>query len=580
MLQAALKRVSKRKKEEAISYISNQSYSVLHLSQSILAQTLVRQPIHQQVNYSQQLSMSQQGGHTANAEDDSTEAVIQTETGAKNKRPAKTPKSDPVAEAAAEQKNVRSRITTTSKTIYAYMVQRKSRGSIKAFLTELLQLKQRAMELNDFLGKVKAIDPKKVEKQQSDHLTYIGIIADVEEKVEEHLASRADEATTVAGSVKSLKKTTTISHPQKLLPKVPLQTEIQSVTKNPLTRKPSSFGTAHSLFPFERQEEANEEEDDEDDDAMGEEEEEAADMVLGDDDEIAATLRDLRLIQQQFETAEEEVVQPRQDPRTKKRINDWMANQPATDDPAPDDWIDTYVNGSSPPVIHKRNKDDSSLRARLEVFTGQSLDWFMWISKFHSLVHLTNKTPDEKLAILHSHLAGSARKRINALAGGELAYKQALLRLKQAYGNRDVMVCAIETALNELKVPVNNPNCLQEYADSARSLLFDLSRVGGPGSNKIIDSIANKLVLEDRLAWNTEKRTLLLLGSHPLNVFGEWLCDRALAYQTPDSIAAAQRAEAQGSSNQNAAARNQTQQRHQNQQSRPSGNRHVRVHHG
>lgn len=60
-------------------------------------------------------------------------------------------------------------------------------------------------------------------------------------------------------------------------------------------------------------------------------------MVLGDDDEIAASLRDLRLIQQQFENAEEEVVQPRQGPRTKKRINDWMANQPATDDPAPDD---------------------------------------------------------------------------------------------------------------------------------------------------------------------------------------------------------------------------------------------------
>ena len=36
------------------------------------------------------------------------------------------------------------------------------------------------------------------------------------------------------------------------------------------------------------------------------------------------------------------------------------------EDPAPDDWIDTYVNGSSHLSRPQPNKDDSSLRARLD----------------------------------------------------------------------------------------------------------------------------------------------------------------------------------------------------------------------
>ena len=103
------------------------------------------------------------------------------------------------------------------------MAEHKSRTSIKAFLAELHRLKQQAIELNDFMVKVKAIDTKKMEKQQSDHLKYVDLIADLEEKVENHLASRADEATTVAPSVTSkkkapslpVKKKAAISQPQK-----------------------------------------------------------------------------------------------------------------------------------------------------------------------------------------------------------------------------------------------------------------------------------------------------------------------------------------------------------------------------
>ena len=45
----------------------------------------------------------------------------------------------------------------------------------------------------------------------------------------------------------------------------------------------------------------------------------------------------------------------------------------------------------------------------------------------------------------------------------------------------------------------------------------------------IIDSICNRLELEDHLAWNMERR-LMTEKYINLNMFGEWLTNRAEAY--------------------------------------------------
>lgn len=76
--------------------------------------------------------------------------------------------------------------------------------------------------------------------------------------------------------------------------------------------------------------------------------------------------------------------------------------------------------------------------------------------------------------------------------------------------------------------------------------------------------------MEDRRAWNTERRTLIKPGVHPLNIFGEWLCERAEAYQTDENIAAAQRAAAK--------THQQNRQQQHNAAPRPAGSRNARTH--
>lgn len=70
----------------------------------------------------------------------------------------------------------------------------------------------------------------------------------------------------------------------------------------------------------------------------------------------------------------------------------------------------------------------------LEVFSGKALDWFWWIDLFHALVHQTNKQPAEKLAMLKRSLRGDCASSIRGLGGGEDAYREALLCLKQNFG--------------------------------------------------------------------------------------------------------------------------------------------------
>ena len=158
-------------------------------------------------------------------------------------------------------------------------------------------------------------------------------------------------------------------------------------------------------------------------------------------------------------------------------------------------------------------------------------------------MHSTRQSLAEKLAILQGYLSHEARDRLSGLGGSEAAYKQALKRLKDHYGRRGVIRLAMRTALGELKPSQNYPCSFQKYADQEKFYLFDLSQVGETNNADNIDGIINCLKLEDRLAWNMERR-LMDEKDFNLNTFGEWLTDRAATYQTDESIATSQRAAA------------------------------------
>ena len=68
----------------------------------------------------------------------------------------------------------------------------------------------------------------------------------------------------------------------------------------------------------------------------------------------------------------------------------------------PDAWIDGYV--ADVPQYNERGNYRGSFQTTLEPYDGSAMKWFGWISIFKALVHDTNKTAAEKLAILQQHL--------------------------------------------------------------------------------------------------------------------------------------------------------------------------------
>ncbi|XP_045028164.1 uncharacterized protein LOC123471199 [Daphnia magna] len=204
---------------------------------------------------------------------------------------------------------------------------------------------------------------------------------------------------------------------------------------------------------------------------------------------------------------------------------------------APDDWIDMYRAGRLRPLPRVEAGPHSSIRAELPDYSGKALDWFAWIDLFRALVHDTSKAAGEKFAILRRHLQGDCLDVVYGL-GGEAAYIQALVRLKDSFGRRDVMRAAHIQALEKLEFQKNDPASFKRYAEKVRTHLFDLTRIGEFAAADIIERICLKLQLADRLAWNTDRGSGLERRS--LDQFGSWLCNRAAAYQNAYSIAADQ----------------------------------------
>lgn len=225
--------------------------------------------------------------------------------------------------------------------------------------------------------------------------------------------------------------------------------------------------------------------------------------------------------------------------RTSHRSNDLsQLFSPTMATSAPDDWIERYVRGVELPLSQRRSADQSSIKMKMETFSGNAVDWFRWIGLFHALVHRTHKDPVEKLAILQNHLTGDCAYLVHGLHSDENDYKEALLRLRRDVGRRDVMRSAILQALDKLQLVKNDPAGFKRYADRIRTHLFDLSKIGECGHGDIIDRITHRLHLTDRLAWNEGR--IGELESRTMNQFGVWLCNRAAAYQNPHAIALAQ----------------------------------------
>ena len=172
-----------------------------------------------------------------------------------------------------------------------------------------------------------------------------------------------------------------------------------------------------------------------------------------------------------------------------------------------------------------------SARVELETYDGKALTWFEWIDMFRCLVHESGRPAGEKLALLKRSLMGPCQDIVYGLGGGEEAYKEALIRLKETCGRRDVMRTVHIKTINSLE-PGRNPSSFKGYAEKIRTHLFDLTRSGVGRNLDIVEKVCAKLNLQDRLAWTEQKS-----DGASLNEFGRWLCKRATAYQNVHDIA-------------------------------------------
>ena len=132
---------------------------------------------------------------------------------------------------------------------------------------------------------------------------------------------------------------------------------------------------------------------------------------------------------------------------------------------SPDIWIERYVEGQEDPDEWAGGHgSNSSIKTELSPYYGDALKWFEWIGIFKALVHNTGKSPEEKLAILKRSLKGECLDIVYGLGGGEEAYKEALIRLKESCGRRDVMRASHIQAISQLDPGRNNANAFKRYA--------------------------------------------------------------------------------------------------------------------
>ncbi|KZS07326.1 Uncharacterized protein APZ42_028974 [Daphnia magna] len=178
--------------------------------------------------------------------------------------------------------------------------------------------------------------------------------------------------------------------------------------------------------------------------------------------------------------------------RKANEVQEWCQKQQVwrqndlTDEFPPDGWIDLYREGGLQLPQWINHGSRSTNKAELVDFHGQALEWFTWIDMFRDLVHDTTRAVAVKLAILKRYLRGECAGIVHGLGGGETAYLEALTRLKETYGKRDVMRAALILALDKLEMGKQDPNSFRHFADKTRTYLFDLNRIGETATVDII----------------------------------------------------------------------------------------------
>jgi hypothetical protein len=92
---------------------------------------------------------------------------------------------------------------------------------------------------------------------------------------------------------------------------------------------------------------------------------------------------------------------------------------------------------------------------------------------------------------------GDSLDAIHGLGGGEAAYMEALVRLKQSCGRRDVMRSSHIQAINQLDFK-QDPTSFKRYAERIRTHFFDLTRSGETSAADLIEKVCLRLSLYDR----------------------------------------------------------------------------------
>ncbi|XP_057378039.1 uncharacterized protein LOC130700052 [Daphnia carinata] len=396
--------------------------------------------------------------------------------------------------------------------MYTTIQARGSRGALKGLCKHVETLLNEARELNDRI--LENEEQLEVDHQQALHLRYIQQVGTVADDLEQYLQARVNDEPSVIASLH-----------------MPLQSSNQREDDHSSHRS-SVARSHHNQQPMSLREAEN--------------------GRRSSFDRREAELREVEIRLQSLNVNAETGI-PFGDPNN-GNVQRWCADRqrwPTNElvedhDQAPDVWIDLYSAGQLPPHNWMGRGAHASVKAELEPYSGKALEWFCWIDLFRALVHDTAKSPGEKLALLKRSLRGDCVDIVHGLGGGEAAYIEALVRLKQNCGRRDVMRAAHFQAIERLELR-NDPSSFKRFSEKIRTHLFDLNRIGETSSADLIERICLKLQLQDRLAWNADRRETI--DERSLNNFGNWLCLRPSAYQNAYSLAADQLQPAAGSIN-------------------------------
>ncbi|XP_070547949.1 uncharacterized protein [Ptychodera flava] len=107
-------------------------------------------------------------------------------------------------------------------------------------------------------------------------------------------------------------------------------------------------------------------------------------------------------------------------------------------------------------------------QVKVEVFSGNPLQFPNWESSFNSLIESRTQSPDERLNLLSQHLSGEPKSMVSSylLLQTEEAYIQAKAELKQRYGNNTIISKAfIDKLASFPKVQPRDAIALRRFSD-------------------------------------------------------------------------------------------------------------------